>query len=112
MSTAADLRRARKLIAKGWCKGVYCKRVQESPPRSEFCAYGAVVRACGDFGAGLESEDHATKTKVAAKVNACMDILGVIIGDRKGIITWNDRQKTTKEEVLHVFDAASAMAEM
>ena len=100
--TAKILKKARALIAKGWCRGAYAKtktgrrtsRLDKDACR--FCSLGAIHRAIGPRGK-------------AGQFERATDALLGVIGD-KAIPSWNDSQ-TNKRPVLRAFDRAIAAAE-
>lgn len=96
MKPSTILKRARKLIEKGWCRGVAAVTKSGTPvlPRSKhacrWCVSGAIQVYDRDDG-----------------FNACINYLSSAVGSN--IICFNDEQ-TNKKPVLRAFDRAIALA--
>ncbi len=99
MKPVTVLRRARKLIEKGWCKdwSAEDKKGNYALPYSKaavkWCAYGAI---------------SAFQCAVATERDARSLLDAVVPG--RDIVTFNDGQKS-KRPVLAAFDRAIALAE-
>ncbi len=87
------LRKAKRLVAKGWCKG----------RGVEFDKYGVqVVARC----ASTAITDAARSTAVDEKAR---NIFSKAI-KRKDIPAWNDAKRRTQKDVLDAFDKAIKLA--
>lgn len=113
------LQRARALVDKGWCKGVSATNAEHigvHPLDDEavcWCAGGAIDRAAVDLNAILATS-YLARERLEASIdrhspdireireNAGYDPCDLIMT----VIAFNDRDGTTKEEVLRMFDLA------
>lgn len=86
MKTVDVLRKARELVAAGWCKGAY----QQG---RRFCAVGALRAACPD-------EDMV----VAVAHRRLGAYLPELVGG--DVVRYNDAHTTTHADVLALFDRA------
>lgn len=103
-NTVEILKKARRLIARGWVKGTFLER--DAKGRLCYCASGAVRRAAGD------GFDNDKGTYLACEVAPPADVwslLNTVAG--KNIVSFNDDDTTTKRDVLNVFDQAILLAE-
>jgi hypothetical protein len=102
METLEVLRKARGLIEKGWCQGVYAKDENGKPcdPNSaaaeSFCVYGALRRWAQRY-----SDEY----------DAATDRLGEEPECQHGISLFNDHEDRTQAEVLALFDRTIAKLE-
>lgn len=101
--TAEILRKARSLVAKGWCQGHYaCDQDGDfcdsnSPDAASWCAQGALHRA------GMALGDKRAPSLAAQ--NFLYEAVGRHVPD------FNDAASTTHADVLDAFDRAIAAAE-
>lgn len=87
MTTLQVLRKARALIAKGWCRYEFRKVIAG---RRHYCSLGAIRDACGK---NLQLRNDS--------VNAVLDV----VNPELTMTEWNDSQHD-KRPVLRAFDKA------
>lgn len=86
MTTKEILRRAKRKIEAGWCKGYYERQ-------GSCCADGALILAARHF-----DERHKARSALRA-----------VVGRQWSRIEhWNDAKERTKRQVLEAFDKAIA----
>jgi hypothetical protein len=85
------LRRARELVAEGWCQRAFGKQISG---KQHFCMSGGVMNA------NIELQ------LCGAAEREALHRLQALIPGRVGITYFNDAPGRTKEEVLAVFDKA------
>ena len=104
----AALRKARKLIAAGWAKGVFHRYEGASAERSCYCSLGAINKVVSGQ-ASLSTTDYRYEPQAKAVYVA---LLGEPVGDYHimfdEISKWNDDPDRTQDEVLARFDKAIA----
>lgn len=104
MKPVTLLKRARKLINKGWCQRASARdafgrpRDAKAKDAASYCILGALCAA--DFNSGGSSDAHKTS------LNGLFRII-----DRKneglyGLSGYNDTTGRTKQEILSLFDQA------
>lgn len=112
------LRRARSLIYRGWCQNSYARSYARdivdvtSPQATHFCAAGAIARV------SLPSESGAVKgrawngdiNRLPAEAQKAISRLDKLV-PRCTMIAFNDHSKTTRRDVLDLFDRAIDQAE-
>lgn len=88
------LKKAKKLIKKGWCKGAFARTASgesvpsDSPDAVKFCAIGAVNRA------RLALKYGSIDKRAALNLLPC------------NLTQINDFSTTTEEDILNIFDEA------
>lgn len=93
MKTSTHLRKARALVNKGWCKGYFKANING---KECYCLFGALEKISGDD----------------ENLSDCIRILTPIAQHYHGKefnlspVRFNDHIKTTKKDVLAVFDLA------
>lgn len=105
---SAQLKKAKKLIENGWCKGS-AHRFWNGTDR--YCAVGALETIVK-----LDPYSQASAETVTLYYQ-CFDFLTEAVKEYapidypKTIITFNDHQRTKKEDVLAVYDLAIKKAQ-
>ena len=114
MKASEVIIKARSLIEAGWTQGASArdkhgarKNIRDDNA-THFCALGAVNRVL--YKVEMTEEEwvklrHRVVQHLGNAMNAKRDELG------SGIVTWNDRSDTTKEDVLHAFSVALDQAD-
>lgn len=97
MLTIQVLKRARKLLRKGWCQGDPVRRDERMKPIA-YCILGATSFA---------SRGHMTEARHRAK-RRIHEVLPV---GSISIVDFNDKPGRTKAQVLEVMDAAIKLEE-
>jgi hypothetical protein len=98
-NTLKVLRRARDMVAAGWCQGSAARNSAGTPVSAasddacQFCLYGAVARA-----AWYLRDFDAEGTAICA-----IRLAGEIDG---GLIRWNDQPSRTQADVVNLLDLA------
>lgn len=114
-TTIEILKDARALVAAGWIKGTFRTKRGEGAPC--YCAMGAVRAAAGYYtvidsppvsSADYDKFDRRLKEITAGVRPALACEIIASTGYHNGVPYFNDRDSTTKEDVLEVFDKAIA----
>lgn len=95
MSVVGDLRRARDIVAKGWCpRGLYDEL-------GNVCAVGAVNIAC-------EGHLHVRSKPTSRRDEALRALIRHLPGSWQEVYRYNDDPSTTHQDILNLFDKALA----
>lgn len=101
------LKKARKLIAKGWFQGEFEGRKNRTKC---YCAWGAIKRVTGGGGAlGVLEYEAEAKNALEEDRYVVRCHSGVKYND--SIVDYNDKKGRTQQQVLNLFDRTIARLE-
>lgn len=93
MTTLEILKKAKGLIEKGWIKGTYSQNKHGYSDAVQFCMVGSIYEAVNH----IPVEESRMAVRVVKKC---------IPSKYNSIQSFNDNRKTTKKDVLAIFDKA------